>query len=671
MKFKFTLILIILILCAFLVLITQSIGNKSKNKARLKSKSHSRMHSRSKSHLHLKSKMLSKLKHQRALFANVEKNLGLNTQTDSDENSDNENEIRDTKSEMSRLSTQNKSSQNSQSNLINKSNSSDSEFDMPQEMIIRKRELMKNLPFDQEMRKVGIQLSDWLSITSGSFDNLKKYPGLGGSFIHVDKTFKRINDKFVSPFEKHNIPNPFSFWFKQNLKYIYYFETKECNNALGQIYLDNVMDVRDLPREYGCFSIIERDQNVSYKICAETNFVKRKWLCKLQEICKVEKSIVCGGKKDGGVNNIKQQVKNIIQPMILIPLAAENCNQSWDYLKKGADWQCKCKEGDNQSPIDLPPQYNAIETPASPLFQYTPVFEEAENNAHGGLVIKNKKHRIYFKDGALRIFAESFGKVVTLDGAGYYADEIVFHTPSEHKINGKTLDMEMKIIHKARTEGDFGKMLTLSFLFKRKPGSYNKFLDKLDFYNLPNPLETFMELREDLFIPEIFIDRDDGTEASGEMAPFSFYTYNGSTSEPPCNENTLVYVASDPIKISVATLELFREALKKPDQMNTEGRIINTSKNLTQSNRRHVMPLKGRAVFFHDKKYDCPYSFKKHYDKYNRGHYEKVNKKVEQYFFVDGEKPSMMPGAYVVPDSEAKGKMSNEERNMQEYSHDS
>jgi hypothetical protein len=31
--------------------------------------------------------------------------------------------------------------------------------------------------------------------------------------------------------------------------------------------------------------------------------------------------------------------------------------------------------------------------------------------------------------------------------------------------------MEMKVIHRARTKGDYGKMLTLSFLFKGKPGA--------------------------------------------------------------------------------------------------------------------------------------------------------------------------------------------------------
>jgi len=542
----------------------------------------------------------------------------------------------------------------------------DKDFEMPKdERAPTAKKKMKELTFDMEMTKVSLGLHDWLSISSGSFANTQKYPGIGGSFIHLTKKFTRINDKFVSPFETNGVPSPTSLYFKQNGKYIYYFETESCPNALGRIYIDEVQDVRDLPSDYGCFSVIEKDIKISYKICAETNFIKTKWLCKLQEICQVEKSKVCGGVKDQDSSNPKHKTENRIQPMILIPLAAPSCNEDWDYLKNGADWECKCKEGDNQSPVDLPPVRMAISTPASPIFEYVEVPNEAEDDYRGDLVKKGRKHRIIFKDGALRIFAESFGKIVTLDGAGYYADEIVFHTPSEHKIGGKRLDMEMKIIHRAKTVGDFGKMLTLSFLFKTKAGSYNKFLDKLDFYNLPNPLETFMELRGDLFIPDIFLDED--IDGSGEMQPFSFYSYEGSTTEPPCNENTLVYVASEPIKMGVSTLELFREALKKPDQMDPNGRIINTSKNQSMTNRRKVQPLKGRAVFHYDKKNDCEGGFHHIEDhKFRKGHYERVTKKAQQYYYVDGEKPSMMPGAYVVTDDEARGKMDSKTREMQE-----
>lgn len=31
------------------------------------------------------------------------------------------------------------------------------------------------------------------------------------------------------------------------------------------------------------------------------------------------------------------------------------CNVDWNYNNLGTDWQCRCWDGQNQSPIDLPP----------------------------------------------------------------------------------------------------------------------------------------------------------------------------------------------------------------------------------------------------------------------------------------------------------------------------
>jgi hypothetical protein len=46
----------------------------------------------------------------------------------------------------------------------------------------------------------------------------------------------------------------------------------------------------------------------------------------------------------------KQQVK---QPVMVIPLPSPYCNQNWNYNSEGTDWNCKCSEGYQQSPIPL------------------------------------------------------------------------------------------------------------------------------------------------------------------------------------------------------------------------------------------------------------------------------------------------------------------------------
>jgi hypothetical protein len=48
--------------------------------------------------------------------------------------------------------------------------------------------------------------------------------------------------------------------------------------------------------------------------------------------------------------------KQIVRkPVILIPLPSKSWNENWNYDDHGANWECKCAEGLEQAPIDLPP----------------------------------------------------------------------------------------------------------------------------------------------------------------------------------------------------------------------------------------------------------------------------------------------------------------------------
>jgi len=115
------------------------------------------------------------------------------------------------------------------------------------------------------------------------------------------------------------------------------------------------------------------------------------------------------------------------------------------------------------------------------------------------------------------------GKATTIDGAVYIAEEIVFHTPAEHTINGKVYDMEVQIVHYGVTKGDIAKQLILSFLIEKKAGVYNQFFDDLDVFNLPDSINKKKNLMNNLFIPKLFFRSDKGDMPM--MKPFSFYTY--------------------------------------------------------------------------------------------------------------------------------------------------
>jgi hypothetical protein len=105
--------------------------------------------------------------------------------------------------------------------------------------------------------------------------------------------------------------------------------------------------------------------------------------------------------------------------------------------------------------------------------------------------------------------------------------------------------------------------------------------------------------------------------------------------------------------ISIANIE--SKAKIKLNKANSTGRLSNrlkmkklkVNKHTSEENKdTHCSPLDDLIGEFQKKKDDTTSS----------GHYEKVVKKVEKYFWVNGKNPSGLPGAYVVPEDEALGK---------------
>ena len=331
--------------------------------------------------------------------------------------------------------------------------------------------------------------------------------------------------------------------------------------------------------------------------------------------------------------------RTITQPIILIPLPSRMCNENWDYVRHGVNWECECAEGKEQSPINLPPWKNAIQSPLKPLFQYINVDAKSSYTTLDETMKEGDYIKIKNIDNAIRIFHKYFGKVVTLDGAVYNAEEIVFHTPAEPTIDGKKFDMEMQVIHYGQTKGDIAKQIVLCFLFVRKPGIYNKFIDDVDFFNLPNPVTKERNIMNSLFIPKVFYSSDE--DDLPVMRPFDFYTYQGSITFPPCTERTIIYVAAKPIQIGSTALQLFQEALRIPDIITQTGDVI-VSNHVTDNNR-VIQPLNGRPIFFYK---SCENIRKKVV--VPTGHYEKVLKQATKYFYVNGQEPSGLPGAFVV-----------------------
>jgi carbonic anhydrase len=528
----------------------------------------------------------------------------------------------------------------------------------PKKTRFRRRKVYKN--------PIAIQIKGWLKVSTHMFRHPGKFPGINlpddsRINIKVNRDDFRINSAFdPTNSTGNNPPSKLFFWFRLSGKNLYYASTKKDINILGTLPFKNVLAPAESVEGKECFRLIDK-ANRRWTLCAPSFKLRQKWVCQIKIMLgytKIQECIKKNQLEGGDMYKSTVLKRKVVQPVILIPIASKNCNEGWDYANKGIDWNCECSEGKEQSPINLPPRDKAILSPIKPIFEFNEVEPKIEVTNSEGQHQYNKILTIKNKKNTLKIKHNYFGKTVTLDGSIFTAEEIVFHTPSEHQIDGKNYDMEMQVIHYGKTKGDIAKQVVLSFLFKKSPGVYNKFIDDLDFFNLPNPFTKKRAILNSLYIPKIFYNSDYNEKAV--FKPFSFYTYQGSLTAPPCSERTIHYVAAKPIKLGSSALELFKEAIRIPDKLTSSGTIIIS--NLPPENNRLPQPLNGRAIFYYDAPKFCGSEESNRLLKIGgkgkkRGHYEKVVKSITDYYYVNGEKPSGLPGAYVVSAKEANGNM--------------
>ena len=523
-----------------------------------------------------------------------------------------------------------------------------------------------------------IPFKGWLKISSALFRLQSLFPPIriidsqgreSTVVVKVDKDGFRINENHAS--SQNSELEERDFFFKLTNDYFYYSVHEKDINVLHTIPLCIIAKIEDwkvesneFGKELYSFVIIEETTKFSFRIATYNKSEMFKIYCSLNTILNINK-LECNGNLP--LNEKSTVIKEeIVQNTILIPIPSRTCNENWNYQNKGDDWECSCKDGLFQSPIDLPKETDAILSPVAPLFKFEEVNAKSTQNTLDGLIKTNEFIKIRYYNNALRILHHNLGKIVTLNQAVYIAEEITFHSPSEHTINGKRFDMEMQVVFYGISKGDIAKQVVLSFLFQKKAGFYNKFLDDVDFYSLPNQGFQERDILSNLFVPKVFYSstgEDDEINDLPSMKPFSFFTYDGSLTMPPCSEDTIHYVASEPIPIASVVLELAKEALRKPNmkEKNAETGEKRTLQDFDDvENYRNIQDIKNRPVFFFDHKRYCGGLETIVKKKENKGHYEKVHRKISEFIYVPGTKPSNIPGAFVVSEKEA---MNTETRN--------
>jgi len=440
-----------------------------------------------------------------------------------------------------------------------------------------------------------------------------------------------------------DIPSINSFYFRLSEHALYYAEGQKELVVLGSIDLNNVNFPQDSEEGPTCFTLLEQEKD-EWDLCADSADDKQAWMCAINGLL----GAPCG---TAGAILVQEKVER--QPMFVIPEPAPFCNEEWTYNNHGKDWDCKCHDGLWQSPIDIPAREDLPPVENNLLFHY-----HSQSVGPDGQPLK-----LVYEDNVLRIRGDfgtmihdevsGSGESVTQNVVTYKVTEVQIHTPSDHYLNGKQYPLEVQIIHKAISVGDAKKRAVFSILFERTPGAKNTFFEDVDVYDMPHPLnteKTMVDTTLNLF--NLWIE-DVNTQP---YRPFSHYVYTGSLTSPPCDEYSLMVVRADPVPISVATLDLLRGVFVPPDGtvVNDCGQEAGTVVDMnsypnSEGNNRALQPLGNRQVYYYEGCETTPES------PIVKGHVERVEVPLTKYFYVDGNEPSGLPGAFVVSEAEAKG----------------
>ena len=133
------------------------------------------------------------------------------------------------------------------------------------------------------------------------------------------------------------------------------------------------------------------------------------------------------------------------------------------------------------------------------------------------------------------------GSFISVGNKKYALKQFHFHRPSEEKVNGKSFDMTVHLVH----ADDDGKLAVVAVLLQK--GEDNALVHQL-WNALPKEKdkEEFFDNVQINLSQILPPDRD-------------YYTFSGSLTTPPCSENVTWYVLKHPATISAEKVERFSQ----------------------------------------------------------------------------------------------------------------
>ncbi|KAM6578909.1 hypothetical protein CsatB_030746 [Cannabis sativa] len=204
------------------------------------------------------------------------------------------------------------------------------------------------------------------------------------------------------------------------------------------------------------------------------------------------------------------------------------------------EWRM-CNNGTMQSPIELLDQRVRLVTSLGRLkTRYTP------SNA----TLRNRGHDMMLK------WTSNTAGFVELNRTQYFLQQIHWHSPSEHTINGRRYDLELHLVHQSLT----GQLAVIGIMYQI--GVADSFLTSMEGH--------LMHAVSNRTYQERFVGRVDPTLI--KFGSRRYYKYVGSLTVPPCTQNVIWLVVREVRTVARGQVSLLHVAVN--DGSDTNARPI-------------------------------------------------------------------------------------------------
>ncbi|MCL7030916.1 hypothetical protein MKW94_006428 [Papaver nudicaule] len=203
---------------------------------------------------------------------------------------------------------------------------------------------------------------------------------------------------------------------------------------------------------------------------------------------------------------------------------------NWGKLRD--EW-ATCNNGTKQSPIDV--VYNKMSN-APWLGNLKKLYIPAS------ATLKNRG-----RDISLQWDVPGSGGYIQISGNTYTLDQVHWHSPSEHTVNGKRYDLELHMVHKNER---LQKVAVVAVLYTISGcGSKDPFLKTLE-----GSISDISGPKKEVKVGRI-------NPSAIDVCSSEYYRYVGSLTTPPCTEGVIWTIKKQVMSVSKEQVMLLRKAV--------------------------------------------------------------------------------------------------------------